>query len=143
MQPSHGFGQGIAPGNWRGGNEATQSPFFACLNVSPDGQRITAIDTDCRGDQGQFQNALEVVWENGLTPNGQPCSQLSYRNVGQGDVAIAADGSFTHRFENNFVKTEIVGRFDAANNLVMGTARTETPGVTCQVEWTASPAGGS
>ena len=48
----------VAPGQWVGGDRATETPFFICLHVSEDGNRLTALNTTCRGNQGNNQNSL-------------------------------------------------------------------------------------
>ena len=133
--------QGIAPGQWIGGNPTDNNPFFICMNVSEDGQRLTAVGTQCTGNQGQNNDSININWQAGTLPDGTTqCNQYSYRGAAQGDLQIGADGSFTHTFSNAFVSTTITGTFDAAAGTASGTARTINVAVDCQVTWTAAPA---
>ena len=131
--------QGISPGQWTGGNPDSENPYYMCLNVSDDGQRLTAVGTQCTGDQGTNRNALDIQWQAGKTPQGDRCNQYSYRRADQGDVQIASDGTFVHTFKNARVNTTVTGRFNATEGTVSGTARTINPYIDCQVEWSATP----
>lgn len=131
---------GITPGPWTGGEQSSNDPFYACLNVAPDGRRLTAINTLCRGNQGQNQNSIEITWEDGTFPDGSRCNQNSYRNLEFGDIGINEDGSFSTTFENYWVRTTIEGQFDTAAQTVTGTARTSNNFIPeCSVNWSATP----
>ncbi len=131
--------QGITPGKWVGGNPSSEDPYFICLNVSDDGQRLTAVGTQCTCDQGTNRNALDIQWQGGTTPGGGRCNQYSYRRADQGDVQIASDGTFVHTFKNFRVNTTVTGKFDPTQGTVSGTAHTINPWVDCKVEWSATP----
>ena len=131
--------QGITPGKWEGGNPTTETPFYMCLHVSDDGQRLTAVGTQCTGNQGQDRNSIDIQWQSGTTPDGETCNQNSYRGESQGDVQIGSDGTFVHTFNNAFVSTTVTGKFDPTQRIVSGTARTINPFIDCQIEWTAAP----
>lgn len=128
----------IKPGVYEGGDRSNNDPFYVCLNVSEDGQRLTAINTQCRGNQGQNQNSIDVQFQGGQTPSGERCNQYSYRNLEFGDISII-DNSFDTTFENNWVSTKIQGTFDPANEIVTGTARTNNGFIDCTVQWEARP----
>ena len=131
------------PGLWEGGFRGSNNPFYACLNVSADGQRLTAINTQCRGNQGQNQNSIDIQWDDGVTiPGGQGCSNYSYRNASFGDIQIRSDNTFYTKFENWAVTTEIWGRFTTKDGkpIVLGGARTSTQwSEACKVKWEAYP----
>jgi hypothetical protein len=134
----------VTPGKWTGGDPGSNTPFFMCLNVSEDGQRLTAVGTQCLGNQGQQRNVLDINWQSGTTPEGFGCNQNSYRGATQGDLVIGTDGTFTHTFNNAAVKTTVTGQFDSAGTSVSGTARTIVSNfffsINCSVDWTATPA---
>ena len=131
---------GITPGAWVGGDQTDNDPFYVCLNVSEDGQRLTALDTLCRGNQGQNQNSIDINWQDGEFADGTRCNQNSYRNIDFGDIAIT-DNKFSTTFKNFWVDTTVEGTFDPTNQTVTGTARTTTRFIPeCSIEWNAAPA---
>ena len=130
---------GIAPGQWVGGDETDNDPYYICLNVSADGQRLTALNTRCRGNQGQNQNSIDINWQDGQFADGSRCNQNSYRNIDFGDIAIE-NNSFSTTFENYWVNTTIEGTFDPTSQTVTGSARTSTRFIDeCSISWEATP----
>ena len=127
------------PGHWQGGTPGTNDPYFVCLNVSPDGTKLTAVNTQCRGNQGQNQNSIDVQFQGGTTPTGEKCNQYSYRNLEFGDIAINADGTFNTNFTNSYINTTITGTFSATEQKATGTARSINPYIDCTVNWEATP----
>ena len=136
--PGPGKATGITPGRWQGGDPNSENPFFACLNVAPEGNRLTAQNTSCRGNQGQYQNSIDIQFQGGTTPDGQSCNEYSYRNLDYGDISINSDGTFSTNFTNGFVNTTINGKFEGAT--VSGTVRSVTNWIDCSVDWNAAPA---
>ena len=131
----------LTPGQWVGGDQTDNDPYYICLNVSADGQRLTALNTQCRGNQGQNQNSIDIQWQDGRLADGTTrCNQYSYRNIDFGDIAIT-DNTFSTTFENYWVKTTIDGTFDPAAQTATGTARTSTRFFPeCTINWEAAPA---
>ncbi len=105
---------------------------FACLNVAPEGNRLTALNTSCRGNEGQNQNSIDIQFQGGTTPEGQRCNEYSYRNLQYRDIAINSDGTFSTNFTNGWVNTTITGTF--AGGTVSGTVRSITNWADCSVE---------
>ena len=132
---------GITPGQWAGGNPGSDDPFSICLNVSSDGQRLTASGTQCTGDQGQNQNSIDLQYQAGKTPDESRCNANVNRGASLGDLQIGAQGYFTHTFSNAYVNTTLTGRFDPTTQTAEGTANVTNAWTNCTVRWTATPAG--
>ena len=125
---------------WVGGDQTDNDPYYICFNVSADGKRLTALNTLCRGNQGQNQNSIDIQWQDGTFADGSRCNQYSYRDLSFGDIAIT-DNKFSTTFKNFFVDTTIEGTFDPATKTATGTARTSTRfSPECKITWEAAPA---
>ena len=130
---------GITPGRWEGGNQGTENPFYACLNVSADGKRLTSDGTRCRGNQGQNRNAINTETQVGSSAGGGSCNANGNRQDNEGDLAIDGDGNFTSTFRNTWVDVRITGTFNAAGNSVSGTTVVSGGFGECTFNWTATP----
>ena len=58
-------------GHWEGGNPGAHDPFWICLNVSADSKRLTAQNTQCKGNHGDDRNSIHLEFQGGVHPRGR------------------------------------------------------------------------
>ena len=128
------------PEHWEGGNPGTHDPFWICLNVSADGKRLTAQNTQCRGNRGDDWNSIHIEFHGGRTSQGERCHAYSYRNINFGDIQIKDDGTFTATVINQWINKAISGTFNDTEQKVTGRTRSINKGIDGGVDWEAMPA---